>query len=60
MGGRGPVRPGLPGRWACHWSMVSGSQPRYRPMRLSGSGRWYRFKVLGEMPILAANSAMLR
>nr|DAS52099.1 MAG TPA: hypothetical protein [Caudoviricetes sp.] len=29
----------LPGRCAFHRSMVSGSQPRVRPMRTSGSGR---------------------
>ncbi len=28
-----------PGRCAFHWSMVSGSQPRVRPMVTSGSGR---------------------
>nr|DAW64677.1 MAG TPA: hypothetical protein [Caudoviricetes sp.] len=36
--GRPPPTP-RPGRCASHWSMVSGSQPRVRPMVTSGSGR---------------------
>ena len=32
------MRAPRPGRWAFHWSMVSGNQPRERPMRLSASG----------------------